>query len=70
MCIIPGWLDLTRVLPPVVAWGAVTLAILLNHAVIAGVTGPILLGILYPIVKRRGLYWRDRHGSDQNRNVA
>lgn len=62
--VIPGWLDFTHVLPPAVSWGAVTLAILINHAVTAGVVAPILLGILYPMVKRRGLYWRDRYGSD------
>lgn len=65
--VIPGWLDFTHVLPPAVSWGAVTLAILLNHAVTAGVVSPILLGILYPIVKRRGLYWRDRYGAEGTR---
>lgn len=62
--VIPGWLDFTHVLPPAVAWGAVTLAILLNHAVTAAIVAPILLGILFPIVKRRGLYWRDRYGGE------
>jgi energy-coupling factor transport system substrate-specific component len=59
--VIPGWLDVTRVLPPAVAWGAVTPAILLNHGLTAVVVAPILMVILYPIVKARGLYWRDRY---------
>jgi energy-coupling factor transport system substrate-specific component len=59
--IIPGWLDLTGVLPPAVAWGAVTPAILLNHCLTAAIVAPILLLILYPVVKARGLFWRDRY---------
>lgn len=59
--IIPGWLDFTGVLPPAVAWGAVVPSILINHAITAAVVAPILLLILYPIVKARGLYWKDRY---------
>ena len=59
--VIPGWLDFTKVLPPAVAWGAVTPAILVNHGLTAVVVAPILMLILYPIVKARGLYWRDRY---------
>src|SRR2546425_1411283 len=59
--VIPGWLDFTHVLPPAVAWGAVTPAILLNHMITAIVVAPILMVILYPIVKARGLYWHDRY---------
>jgi len=33
--VIPGWLDFTHVLPPAVAWGAVTPAILINHGLTA-----------------------------------
>ncbi|HBY93519.1 MAG TPA: hypothetical protein DEP84_06040 [Chloroflexi bacterium] len=59
--VIPGWLDFTHVLPPAVAWGAVTPAILLNHGLTAVVVAPILMVILYPVVKARGLYWHDRY---------
>ena len=59
--IIPGWLDLTGVLPPAVSWGAVVPSILINHALTAAIVAPILLLILYPVVKARGLYWRDRY---------
>ena len=59
--VIPGWLDFTHVLPPAVAWGGVTPAILLNHGLTAAVVAPILMLILYPIVKARGLYWKDRY---------
>jgi len=63
--IIPGWLDFTHVLPPAVAWGGVTVAILLNHGLTAAIVSPILLLILYPIVKARGLYWHDRYQPDE-----
>jgi energy-coupling factor transport system substrate-specific component len=59
--VIPGWLALTSVLPPAVAWGAVTPAILLNHMIFSAIVSPILLLILYPVVKARGLFWRDRY---------
>lgn len=63
--VIPGWLDFTHVVPTAVAWGAVTLAILTNQGLLPAILSPIFLGILYPIVKRRGLYWRDRYGSQK-----
>jgi energy-coupling factor transport system substrate-specific component len=59
--VIPGWLDFTHVLPPAVAWGAVTPAILINQGLTPAIVSPILIVILYPIVKARGLYWRDRY---------
>ncbi len=59
--VIPGWLDVTGVLPPAVSWGAVTPAILINHGLTAVIVAPILIVLLYPIVKARGLYWRDRY---------
>jgi energy-coupling factor transport system substrate-specific component len=59
--VIPGWLDLTHVVPTAVAWGIVTPAILLNHGLTSAVVGAILIPILYPIVKARGLYWKDRY---------
>lgn len=63
--VIPGWLDFTHVLPPAVAWGAVTPAILVNHGLTAVVVAPILISILYPLVKARGLYWKDRYQPGQ-----
>jgi energy-coupling factor transport system substrate-specific component len=59
--VIPGWLDFTHVLPPAVSWGGVTPAILLNHGVMGAIVGVILIPILYPVVKARGLYWKDRY---------
>src|SRR5260370_29462706 len=59
--VIPGWLDFTHVVPTAVAWGGVTPAILLNHALTSGIVGAILMPILYPVVKARGLYWKDRY---------
>ncbi|MBC7343729.1 MAG: hypothetical protein H5U02_15010 [Clostridia bacterium] len=59
--VIPGWLDFTHVLPPAVCWAGVTASILINHMVTAGVVSAILMPILYPIIKGRGLYWRDRY---------
>ena len=59
--IIPGWLDVTHVVPTAVAWGIVTPAILVNHGLTAVIVAPILMAILYPIVKARGLSWRDRY---------
>src|SRR6266851_7042868 len=59
--VIPGWLDFTHVVPPAVAWGGVTLAILINHGLTSAVVAAILMPILYPVVKARGLYWKDRY---------
>ena len=59
--VIPGWLDFTHVVPTAVAWGGVTPAILLNHGLTSGVVAAILMPILYPVVKARGLYWKDRY---------
>ncbi|MDA8202461.1 MAG: hypothetical protein M0Z49_06845 [Chloroflexi bacterium] len=61
--VIPGWLDFTHVVPPAVAWGGVTLSILMNQGVIPMFLSPVYLGILYPLVKHRGLYWHDRYGA-------
>jgi len=35
--------------------------ILLNHGLTSGVVAAILMPILYPVVKARGLYWKDRY---------
>jgi energy-coupling factor transport system substrate-specific component len=58
--VIPGWLDFIHLVPPAVAWGGVTLSILTNQGLLPAIVTPILVPILYPIVKARGLYWRDR----------
>jgi energy-coupling factor transporter ATP-binding protein EcfA2 len=57
---IPGWLDFTHVLPPPIAWGALAPIILLNSTLTAGILCPLFMAVLYPVVKTRGLYWRDR----------
>jgi hypothetical protein len=36
---------------------------LVNHGLTAVIVAPILMLILYPIVKARGLYWHDRYQS-------
>ena len=36
-------------------------AILLNHGLTSAVVAAILMPILYPVVKARGLYWKDRY---------
>jgi energy-coupling factor transport system substrate-specific component len=59
--VIPGWLDLTNVVPTAVAWAGVTASILINHALTAAVVSAILMPILFPIVKNRGMYWKDRY---------
>src|SRR5713101_3619404 len=59
--VIPGWLDFTHVVPTAVAWGGVTPAILLNHGLPSGIVAAILRPILYPVVKARGLYEKDRY---------
>ncbi len=57
---IPGWLDFTHVLPPSIAWGGLAPIILLNSALTGGILCPVFMAVLYPVVKTRGLYWRDR----------
>jgi energy-coupling factor transport system ATP-binding protein len=57
---VPGWLDFTHVLPPPIAWGALAPIILLNSTLTAGILCPVFMAVLYPVVKTRGLYWRDR----------
>ena len=57
---VPGWLDFVHVLPPPIAWGGLAPIILLNQGVTAAILCPLLLAVLYPVVKTRGLYWRDR----------
>jgi energy-coupling factor transport system ATP-binding protein len=57
---VSGWLDFTHVLPPPIAWGALAPIILLNSTLTAGILCPVFMAVLYPVVKTRGLYWRDR----------
>jgi energy-coupling factor transport system substrate-specific component len=68
--VIPGWLDFTHVVPPAVAWGSVTVAVLINQGLLPAIVSPIFLGVLYPIVKHRGLYWRDRYGAPEAKPAA
>lgn len=68
--VIPGWLDVVHVVPPAVAWGGVTVAILINQGLLPAILSPIYLGIVYPIVKARGLYWRDRYGMPRTEPAA
>ncbi|MBA2528979.1 MAG: hypothetical protein H0V19_03280 [Euzebyales bacterium] len=68
--VIPGWLDFTNVLPAAVAWGAVTIAILLNHMVTAAVIAGPLLYVLYPRVKQWGMFHGDRHVAGRRQRPA
>lgn len=61
--IIPGWLDFNHVLPTPVAWGALPLVLILNHCLTPAIVAPLLMTVMYPVVKARGLYWRDRKTS-------
>jgi energy-coupling factor transporter ATP-binding protein EcfA2 len=61
--VVPGWLDFTHVLPPAVAWGGVSVSIMINQILIPAIVAPILLYALYPRVKQAGLYWRDTVGA-------
>jgi len=58
--VVAGWLDFTHLLPTAVAWSALVWILLLNHTLIPGLMAPILIQVLYPFLKARGLYWRDR----------
>ncbi len=61
--VVPGWLDFTHVLPPVVDWSGVPIAIVINQIITPAILAPILLYTLYPSVKQAGLYWRDTLGA-------
>lgn len=57
------WLDVTEAivgLPLFVVWGIIAPTIFTNNIVVNAVLSPVLGRILYPLVKGRGLYWRDR----------
>lgn len=57
------WLDLTQNiigLPIFVTWGVIAPTILSNNVVVNAILSPILGRVLYPLIKGRGLYWRDR----------
>lgn len=58
--VVAGWLDFTHLLPTAVAWSALVLILLLNHTLIPGLIAPFLILVLYPFVKAKGLFWRDR----------
>jgi energy-coupling factor transport system substrate-specific component len=57
------WLDFMQWavgLPMFVTWGIIAPTILSNNITVNAVLSPILGRILYPLVKGRGLYWKDR----------
>lgn len=58
--VVAGWLDFTHLLPTAVAWSALVWILLVNHTLIPSLTAPILIQVLYPFLKARGIYWRDR----------
>jgi len=58
---VPGWLDFVHVVPPAVAWGAVTPAFIMSYTIAPAVISPILLFVLYPLAKQWGLYFRDKY---------
>jgi energy-coupling factor transport system substrate-specific component len=57
------WLDIMQNvvgLPLFVIWAIIATSILINNITVNAVLSPILGVILFPIVKSRGLYWKDR----------
>lgn len=57
------WLDFAESmvgLPLFVTWGIIAPTILLNNVTVNAVLSPLLGRVLFPMVKGRGLYWRDR----------
>jgi len=57
------WLDVMQNvvgLPIFVTWGIIAPSILSNNIVVNATLSPILGRVLYPLIKGRGLYWRDR----------
>lgn len=64
-----GWLDFTNALPPAVAWGAVPIAISLNHILIPAIVVPILLVALLPLVRQWGMFHGDNAASTSERGA-
>jgi len=57
------WLDVAEQvvgLPLFVIWGIIAPTILTNNIVVNAVLSPVLGRVLWPLVKGRGLYWKDR----------
>ncbi|MGB9787144.1 MAG: QueT transporter family protein [Infirmifilum sp.] len=57
------WLDAMQAvvgLPLFVIWGIIAPSILSNNIVVNAILSPILGALLFPYVKGRGLYWKDR----------
>lgn len=57
------WLDVAEGvigLPVFLTWGIIAPMILLNNITVNAVLSPLLGRVLFPMVKGRGLYWRDR----------
>lgn len=47
-------------LPPIMIWGWFCPFVIINNSLVTAIAGGLLAYILYPIVKKRGLYWEDR----------
>ncbi|MEM1522068.1 MAG: hypothetical protein QXU69_03535, partial [Thermofilaceae archaeon] len=57
------WLDAAQMLvglPLFVIWGIIAPIILTNNIVVNAVLSPVLGRVLWPLIKGRGLYWKDR----------
>ncbi|QOJ79411.1 QueT transporter family protein [Infirmifilum lucidum] len=57
------WLHVTQALiglPLFVIWGIIAPSILSNNIAVNAILSPILGVLLFPFVKGRGLYWKDR----------
>jgi len=57
------WLDVAETLvglPLFVVWGVIAPIIFSNNIVVNAVLSPVLGRILFPLIKGRGLYWKDR----------
>lgn len=60
---ISWWLHIAQPLvglPPIFIWGFFAPFVYINNSLVTAIAGPIVAYVLYPIVKRWGLYWADR----------
>lgn len=56
---VPGWLDFMNVIPAAVAWGGVWPAFIISYMISPIVISPLLLLVIYPLVRKLGLFHRD-----------
>ena len=57
------WLDVMQAfigLPVFVIWGIIAPIIFSNNVIVTATLSPVLGRALFPLIKARGLYWRDR----------